>query len=61
MGIGVNPMENKLGHYEIAAIKEAIEAMPEGEYFDELAKGLMSAITLIQTHVLDENDSEAID
>ena len=49
-----------MGHDEIKAIHEAIEAMPEGEYFDELAKGLISAITLIRTHVLDENDSQAI-
>lgn len=50
-----------IGHAEIEAINEAIEAMPEGEYFDELAKGLMSAITLIKTHVLDEDSPEAID
>jgi|LakMenEpi03Aug12_release.lakeMendotaPanAssembly.Ray.scaffolds.fasta_scaffold2896997_1 hypothetical protein len=53
-------METTLGHDEIKAIHEAIEAMPEGEYFDELAKGLMSAITLIKTHVLDQDDPEAI-
>ena len=50
----------QMGHEEIKAINEAIEAMPEGEYFDELVKGLMSAITLIRTHVLDEDDAEAI-
>jgi hypothetical protein len=49
-----------IGHAEIQAINEAIEAMPEGDYFDELVRGLMSAITLIQTHVLDEDDAEAI-
>ena len=49
-----------IGHAEIEAIYEAIEAMPEGEYFDELAKNLVSAITLIRTHVLDENDPQAI-
>ena len=49
-----------MGHDEIKAIHEAIEAMPEGEYFDELAKGLMSAITLIKLHVLDADDPEAI-
>ena len=49
-----------MGHDEIKAIYEAIEAMPEGDYFDELTKGLLSAITLIRTHVLDENDLEAI-
>jgi hypothetical protein len=52
--------QSKLGHDEIKAIHEAIEAMPEGEYFDELVKGLVSAIDLIRTHVLDENDPEAI-
>jgi hypothetical protein len=50
-----------MGHEEIKAIYEAIEAMPEGEYFDQLAIGLLSAVALIRTHVLDENDSEAID
>jgi hypothetical protein len=53
-------MQTRLGYDEIKAIYEAIEAMPEGDYFDELAKGLLSAITLIRTHVLDENDLEAI-
>jgi hypothetical protein len=50
-----------LGHAEIEAIHEAIEALPNGDYFDELSKGLLSAITLIRTYVLDENDPEAID
>ena len=48
------------GHDEIEAIHEAIEAMPDGDYFDDLVKRLMSAVTLIRTHVLDENDAEAI-
>lgn len=52
--------DKAMGHEEIKAIYEAIEAMPEGDYFDELTKGLLSAITLIRTHVLDENDLEAI-
>ena len=50
-----------MGHDEIAAIMEAINALPEDEYYDEVAKNLMSAITLIKTHVLDEDDPEAID
>jgi hypothetical protein len=52
--------QSKLGHAEIEAIHQAIEALPDGDYFDELQEGLMSAIMLIQTHVLDEDDSEAI-
>jgi hypothetical protein len=53
-------MKTTLGHYEIDAINNAIEAMPDGEYFEELIAGLQSAIALIQTHVLDEDDLGAI-
>lgn len=50
-----------IGHAEIEAIYEAIEAMPDHDYFDDLARRLMDAVTLIKTHVLDADDPEAID
>jgi hypothetical protein len=53
-------MQTRLGHAEIEAINEAIEAMPDHEYFDQLATRLYDVITLIQTHVLDADDPEAI-
>jgi hypothetical protein len=52
--------EKTIGQAEIEAIYEAIEALPDGDFFEEIAKDLQSAITLIQTHILDEDDLEAI-
>lgn len=49
-----------IGHFEIETIHAVMETLPDGKYFDELKEGLESAITLIQTHVLDLDDLEAI-
>jgi hypothetical protein len=52
--------EKTIGQAEIEAIYEAIEALPDGDFFEQIANDLLSAITLIQTHVLDEDDLGAI-
>jgi hypothetical protein len=52
--------EKTIGQAEIEAIYEAIEALPDGDFFEQMANNLLSAITLIQTHVLDQDDLGAI-